>query len=156
MTRPLALLRRACVCVLVLVGAFQVASWLIRIAFDNTTVAEAPDVREVRSPNEEYRAVIQTWAGGGGLSPYCHQAILVVPAGINLANVHDTQSYEVYSGSECDSFADHSPSPEITWDGDHTLKVRISINRTAMTGQTVRLRKRDASGAVSIKFSADE
>ncbi|WP_413183940.1 hypothetical protein [Paraburkholderia sacchari] len=141
---------------LAFIGAFQVASWLAHIAFRNTAVAEVPDVREVRSPNDQYRAVLQTWAGGGGLSPYCQQAILVVPVGINLANVHDTQSYEVYSGSECDSFAAHSPSPEITWDGDRTLKVRVSINRTAMTEQTFRLRKRDASGAVSIKFSADE
>lgn len=110
----------------------------------------------VRSPNDEYRAVIQTWAGGGALSPYCYEAILIVPARVNLANMHDAQSYEVYSGSECDSFADHSSSPEITWDGDRTLKVRISINRTAMSEHTVRLRKRAASGAVSIKFAMDE
>lgn len=141
---------------LVLIGAFQVVSWLAHIAFRHAAVADVPDVREVRSPNDEFRAVVQTWTGGGGLSPYCQESILVVPVGTNLTNVHDTKSYEVYSSSECGSFADHSPSPEITWDGDRTLKIRVSIDRTAMTEQTVRLRKRDASGAVSIKFLAEE
>ena len=148
--------RRICVVLLALIGAYHVVLWLVPMAFRKSTGAEAPYLREVRSPKDEYRAVLQTWAGGGGLSPYCNQSVLVVPTGVNLSDLSDKKRYEVYSSNDCDSFADHSPSPEIVWEDPRTLKIRVSINRTAMNEQTVRLRKRDASGSVTVKFVAEE
>jgi len=156
MTKSFRFLRRMCVILLALIGAYHVVLWLVPMAFRKSTVAESPYAREVRSPKDEYRAVLQTWAGGGGLSPYCSQAILVVPPGINLAGLPEKKRYEVYSSTECDSFANHSPSPEIIWEDARTLQIRVSINHAALTEQTVRLRKRDASGSVTVKFAADE
>jgi hypothetical protein len=52
-----------CVILLALIGAYHVVLWLVPMAFRKSTVAESPYVREVRSPKDEYRAILQTWEG---------------------------------------------------------------------------------------------
>jgi len=62
--------------------------------------------------------------------------------------------FNVYSSTDCDTFADQSPSPVVEWISDTTLKISFSINGTSASMRTVLLRKQDASGQVGVEFIA--
>jgi hypothetical protein len=122
------------------------------------SLIESPDPDRLQlypSPDGKYQAELLSWAGGGGLSPYCNQTLIVFPASVSLKQVQRDRRYEVYSG-ECDDFADHSPSPKITWRSDRALDILFSINRTAASSRSVKLRKLDATGNVKLEFAAKE
>ncbi|GGD74556.1 hypothetical protein [Caballeronia grimmiae] len=115
-----------------------------------------PDgLKSLTSPSGQFQAILLTWAGGGGISPYCNEALLVTPSSKSQQQAELEKRYEVYS-SECGEFADHSPSPKITWRSDDVLSVTFSINTTAAGPTNVRLKKIDASGRVRIEFEAKE
>lgn len=107
------------------------------------------------SPDGRHRAELLTWAGGGGISPYCHQAVLVVPASVGTGYAGLASRYGVYSG-ECGDFADHDSSPKIVWVSSNALHVSFSINSTAVLPATVRLKKIDTTGMVRVEFEARE
>jgi hypothetical protein len=145
-------LRRTTVFALSLVGAYTVIGFAIHKTSSSTV--PAPDgLQSFLSPDGSYRAELLTWAGGGGLSPYCSQALLVVPASADVKQAGLISPYEVYSG-QCDSFADHSFSPKIVWGPGNVLHVSFSINSTFASAASVKLKKTDATGAVKIEFSA--
>jgi hypothetical protein len=89
------------------------------------------------------------------MSPYCRQALLVVPASVSTGQSDFVSKYEVYSG-DCDGFADHSTSPKIAWMADNDLHVTFSINDTAALPATVKLKKTDTTGAVRVEFDTQE
>jgi hypothetical protein len=89
------------------------------------------------------------------MSPYCHQALLVVPASVDAGQAGLASKYEVYSG-DCDDFADHSFSPKIAWMTGNTLHVSFSINSTAALSATVKLKKIDTTRAVRVEFDAQQ
>jgi hypothetical protein len=115
-----------------------------------------PDARQsFPSPDGSFRADLLTWAGGGGISPYCSQALLVVPMSVDVKKADPDSRYQVYAG-QCDSFADHSFSPKISWMPGHVLHVSFSINSTAALATSVTLKKVDTTGTVRVEFDARE
>ncbi|MDN7180719.1 hypothetical protein M0D69_22505 [Caballeronia sp. SEWSISQ10-4 2] len=152
--RLLRWLRRIIVIALSLVGMYGVMGFVLHKI--KTTEEPKPDaLQSFPSPDGRYRAELLTWAGGGGISPYCHQALLVVPASVDAGQASPASKYGVYSG-ECDDFADHGFSPKIAWMSSNALRVSFSINSTAALPATVRLRKIDATGTVRVEFDARE
>jgi hypothetical protein len=105
------------------------------------------------SPSGHMRAAHISRSGGGGISPYCTEAIAVAPASADEADIR-TEKFEVYSSSDCDTFADHSPSPTLEWISNEKLRISFSLNRTAASMRTVQLRGRDLSRRVGIEFAA--
>ncbi len=105
------------------------------------------------SPSGHMKAAHVSRSGGGGISPYCTEAIAVAPASTNEAEIM-AQRFEVYSSGDCDAFADHSISPIIEWISDERLRIIFSINRTGTSMKTVQLKKQDLSGRTSIDFAA--
>jgi hypothetical protein len=104
------------------------------------------------SPSGYMKAALISRSGGGAISPYCTEAIAVALSAATEKEIM-TQEFEIYSSNECDTFSDHSPSPVVEWVSDTKLKVSFSINKTAASMKTVQLKKRDASGQVSIDFT---
>jgi hypothetical protein len=135
-----------------LVGAYTAIVFVIHKT--SSSAVPAPDgLQSFPSPDGSYRAELLTWAGGGGLSPYCSQALLVVPTSADVKQADLVSRYEVYSG-QCDSFADHSFSPKIVWESGNVLHVSFSINSTFTSAASVKLKKTDTTGAVKVEFSA--
>jgi hypothetical protein len=150
----LRLLLRTAVIALSLIGAFNVLVFVLHKTSSSSTLP--PDEhRSFPSPDGSYRAELLTWAGGGGLSPYCNEAVLVVPISVDVKQTDLISRYEVYSG-QCGSFADHSFSPKIAWESGNILHISFSINSTVVSAASVRLKKTDATGAVKIDFNAHE
>jgi len=104
------------------------------------------------SPSGLMKAALISRFGGGAISPYCTEAIAVAPSTATETMIM-TEKFEIFSSNECDTFSDYSPSPVVEWVSDTKLKVSFSINRTAAFMRTVRLKKQDASGRVSIEFT---
>ncbi|WP_250504040.1 hypothetical protein [Caballeronia sp. AZ7_KS35] len=126
---------------------------LATVAYCSASTEESkPDgMKSFTSPSGQYQAVLLTWVGGGGISPYCDEALLVIPSPKDQPQAKLKKRYEVYSG-ECGNFADHSPSPKITWRSDDVLRVTFSINGTAAWPKKVKMKMVDASGLVRIEF----
>jgi hypothetical protein len=55
------------------------------------------------SPDGKFRAAIVTFAGGGAISPYCHDAVSVIPATAPDRDAAESH-LNVYEGA-CQSFA---------------------------------------------------
>jgi hypothetical protein len=105
------------------------------------------------SPSGHMKAALISRSGGGGISPYCTDAIAVAPASADEAEIM-AEKFEVYSSGDCDTFADHSPSPVLEWVSNEKLRISFSINRTATSMRTVQLRGQDLSGRIGIEFAA--
>jgi hypothetical protein len=151
-------LRRVVVTVLCLIGATTLFVEVSRhlVAHKAYPPVQMPEgLQLVPSPDGRYRAALLTWAGGGGLDPYCNEVLLVVPTSMDVGEAEYTKRYEVFS-AECDAFSDHSASPEIVWRSNELLDVSFSINSTASFSRTVSLKKVDASGTVKLEFFVKE
>lgn len=116
---------------------------------------EPDSIRSLTSPNGDYRADLLTWAGGGGLSPYCYETLLVTPVTVSVQQAESQPRYEVYSGG-CGDFSDHSSSPKVSWITNNKIHVSISINETSKFPMTVKLKKTDATDTVQVVFDAEE
>lgn len=138
--------------VLAITGAAHIVSTAASLGVSRWSTANVTSVREVRSPDGQYRAVLHQSEGGGAFSPFCTQAVLIVPSGENLTASKRLKDYEVYSTDACDSFADHAASPDFLWIDSRDLRIRFSINHASGAERNLRLRKRDASGAVTVHF----
>src|SRR6267142_1529170 len=120
---------------------------------------DPPTSHSFTSPKGQYRAVLLTDAGGGGISPYCQNKVLVIPTSLNehqaalTPNRHRSGEgkYEVYS-APCDLFQDHNNSPKLEWTADDALEITFSINSTALFTHEVRLRKLDDSKQVNVRY----
>lgn len=136
-----------------LVGIYTVMGFLHKR--EQTDEPKPDAVQSFPSPDGRYHAKLFTWAGGGGISPYCQQALLVVPASADIEQASFDSIYEVYS-SDCDAFGDHNFSPKIVWTTGDALHVSFSINSTAAFPATVKLKKVDTTGVVRVEFDARE
>jgi hypothetical protein len=143
--------------ILATVGAVVIGLYLIAAGLVTAIPGGKSDryVSVVLSPNRKFKAAQITYAGGGAISPYCENTVLVVPASIPDDVAEREKRYEVFS-AECDTFADHSRSPKVEWISDSSLKITFSINSTALTGHKVSLKKIDTSGSVGLNFVAHE
>lgn len=90
---------------------------------------------------------------GGALTTQCTESIAVAPATVTEAKLL-TGKFDVYASGDCDTFADHSQSPNVEWMSDEILRISFSINGTAASMRTVQLRKQDLSGRTRIEFKA--
>lgn len=105
------------------------------------------------SPSGSVKAALIIRDGGGAISPHCSETIIISPATASDEEIL-MEELEVYSSSDCSTFSDHTPSPVIEWLSDTKLKIAFSLNGTAASMKSVKLRKQDASGHVAIEFSA--
>jgi hypothetical protein len=138
---------------LAIVGAVTIVYLFLRAS--NLMKETSPTaVTYALSPSGSHKAVLATWAGGGGISPYCSKRLTVVrtEASTDEAISRDKSVFE----AECDSFNSSNniirSSPEIKWESDHNLKVTFSIFSTALSPETIKLRKQDASGTIVIDY----
>lgn len=133
------------------VGFLTVGLWAFR---SGRSEPKPEHVTFTPSPNGKYKATLATWAGGGGLSPYCYNQ-LSVSAGDLPQDMAIADKLVVFAG-ECDTFSPSNGivgnSPRIEWDGDTKLKITLSIHSTALSPAAVKLRKQDISGAVAVEF----
>ena len=127
---------------------------IFRFVLPSTKKDKPDSVAVTPSPSGSYKAVLTTWAGGGGISPYCYNRLTVIPTAATT-NSESATAMAVFEG-ECATFPLRNGavenSPSIHWESDTKLKVRFSINGTALFPATVKLRKQDASGRVAIEF----
>jgi hypothetical protein len=137
---------------LAIVGLATILFWFWRYTRSGEDKPEV--VTFTASPNGSYKAALATWAGGGGISPYCYNRLTVVPAGASPDEsiARDRVVFE----AECDSFAAPNGkignSPAVRWESDQKLKVTFSILGSALHPAAVKLRKQDASGRIAIDF----
>lgn len=144
--------------VLAIVGLIAIALTLVRDSDFIERHGEPPDaVTYSPSPSGSHKAVVATWAGGGGISPYCFDRLTVVLAEAPTGEAV-SRSKAVFE-AECDSFGLSKGrirrSPEIKWESDQKLKVTFSILSTALSAATIKLRKQDASGYVAIDYEVE-
>jgi hypothetical protein len=112
------------------------------------------------SQNGKYNAVILGFAGGGGLSPYCCDKVLVIPSSVDWREAYRTPNkyksgegrYEIFT-KQCDSFRDQTGSTKpMNWITDNELQITFSINSSAIFTEDVHLRKLDDSKQVNVKY----
>jgi hypothetical protein len=104
-------------------GAIVIGLYLIAVGLVTGIPGGKPDryVLAALSPDGKFKAAQITYAGGGAISPYCENIILVVPASISDDVAEHEKRYEVFS-AESDNFADHSRSPKVEWVSDSHCK----------------------------------
>jgi hypothetical protein len=153
-------IRQTVIGLLAAVGAVAILWHFIPVAFRAASGGpRTPEyVRYFPSPDGKWTAALVSDAGGGGISPYCHNVVSLIPASASDRDAADSR-FEVFSG-ECQSFALRGnavpPSPQIEWLSENSRKITLSINATAIRPATVRMKKQDASGQVRIEFVAHE
>jgi hypothetical protein len=143
--------------ILAAVGAVVTGLCVIAAGLVPVIPGVKPDryVSTILSPNGKFKAAKITYTSGGAISPHCDDTILIMPASMPDDVAEREKRYEVFS-AECDTFADHSRSPNVEWISDGHLQITFSINSTALTPNKVSLKKIDASGSVRLNFVAHE
>ncbi len=147
-------LGRAVVITLSLVGTYSVLMFVLQRS-GHANLPTPDTSKSLVSPSGKYRADLATWAGGGGLAPYCNQALVVVPASVDARHAYRDPKYQVYSG-ECDNREDVNEWPEIRWAADNVLQVSLLLDSYAAGPKTVKLKKLDATRTVRIQFDIGE
>jgi hypothetical protein len=105
------------------------------------------------SPSGHYSAALISRSGGGAIAPMYNDTVVVFNSRMPLEEVVQSKNYDVYSG-ECDSFVDHSASPDIQWISDSEIHIDFAISATRVDSRRVDLRAMDASGNIQVRFSA--
>jgi hypothetical protein len=119
---------------------------------------DPPFVKFIPAPGGKLKAALVTYAGGGGISPYCIDNVTIVPS---TATAEDAQKKDflIFSG-ECSSFSVENgvmeSSPRIEWLSDHALRITFSLRDTFAFPQKFELKRSDASHAVSIAYEVRE
>jgi hypothetical protein len=113
---------------------------------------------------DEFKIIQITYASGeapAGLGELagitggtCTDMIAVLPREVDSKRAVEAR-FKVFQ-ARCSRFADHSRSPNTIWSPDKTLKINVSINDSAKEGETVFMRKTDASRTVRIQFEVHE
>ena len=138
--------------VLALVALGTVAGWVwpsLRGA------PSAPnDITVVASPDQEFKAVLASWNGGGAIAPFCYDRVFVVPKATVADQVVDDEN--VVFEAACGSFALNdgviNSSPKLSWREARVLVVRFSTNAAAASPEKFRLRRLVAHGQVAVEF----
>lgn len=112
------------------------------------------NVAVVASPDQEFKAVLASWNGGGAIAPFCYDRVFVVPKETVADQAMDDENV-VFEG-DCGSFALKdgviNSSPELSWREARVLVVRFSTNGTALMLKKFRLRRLVAHGQVVVEF----
>jgi hypothetical protein len=113
---------------------------------------------EIPSPDGQFKAVLFTTNGGGGISPYCYDSISVVPNGVNA--VESSESERVYLAG-CHTFVDpvtnnHTNGPNVKWLANNRLQVRFSANQGARGVEQLILKGFAADGRVFMAYVVSE
>jgi hypothetical protein len=115
-------------------------------------------VHFIPSPDASMKAALVYYTGGGAISPYCSIVVSVLPDTGSETDAQD-KKFTVFTG-ECAGFAVRNGavlnSPIIEWVSNTTLRITSSINATMLTPVTVTMKKRDASGRVTLQYEAHE
>jgi hypothetical protein len=140
-----------------LVGAISLVLYLVPKAAKPPFGGDV-HVRFFPSPDASMKAALVSYFGGGGISPYCWTVVSILP---DIGSETDAQDkkFTVFTGG-CDGFAVRNGailnSPIVEWLSNTALKITSSINATMLTPATVTMKKRDASGRVTIQYEAHE
>lgn len=88
--------------------------------------------------------MLATWGGGGAISPYCYERLTVVSAEASQEEMiaGDNMVFE----SECTT----GGSPSITWEGNEALQVGLAVSEGRVQPYTIKLRRKDASGRITV------
>lgn len=142
---------KAVIAAFAIIGLVTTGLWALRLS---SGTPKPEYITSTLSPSGKYKATLATWAGGGGLSPYCYDQLSVSEASLPQ-EMAIADNLTVFAG-ECSTFRPQNGvsenSPILRWDEDSRLRVTLSIDRTALFPATVKLRKQDASGAVAVEF----
>jgi hypothetical protein len=79
------------------------------------------------APDGKYKAVKLTVAGGGAISPFCNDAIFVVPITVVDEAAESDERSKVYAGA-CNTFANHEPAPKVEWLSKEVLQITFALN----------------------------
>lgn len=136
--------RQVIVGCLAVVGLISIINYAILPRF-----REKPDViRTFFSPNQQYKAVLFNWNGGGGISPYCIDSISVVPSALSDSNA-DNDDYTVYTGA-CHAVGNNDNAPKIKWLSDKQLEITFDSTLAAQGVNKTILRGYAAKGDIQI------
>lgn len=112
--------------------------------------------KEMRSPDGRYRAVLLNENGGGGISPYCIDTVVVIPADVKVDARDDAQL--VYVGG-CGSFRDPVTNnlrngPDVKWLAAKRLEIRFPQDSVGGVAE-MRLKQYAVKGNVTITYRID-
>lgn len=137
---------------LALVGLGTVIGWVWRMGREAPSAPN--DLTFINSPDGAFKAALASWNGGGGISPFCHDRVFVVPHATGADQVVDEENV-VFEGN-CGSFALKNGqvlnSPELSWREPKVLTIRFSTYATAARPAMFRLRRLVANGQVAVEF----
>lgn len=113
----------------------------------------------IYSPDKKYKAILFNVNGGGGISPYCMDAIAVAPASI-ADKAANAKRYVVYRGGCC-KFRDYKTNssencPVIRWLSNNGLQITFSAIDTATGIGEMMLKGHDHSGRVMMVYKTRE
>ncbi|GJJ02318.1 hypothetical protein RugamoR64_28560 [Duganella rhizosphaerae] len=112
--------------------------------------------KEMRSPDGRYKAVLLNENGGGGISPYCIDTVVVIPADVKVDARDDAQV--VYVGG-CGSFRDPATNnlrngPDVKWLASNRLEIRFPQESVGGVA-AMRLKQYAVKGSVTITYRID-
>jgi len=147
---------------LALVGAVSLVPYLVLYLAPKgaTKAAFGGDVSVhfIPSPNASMKAALVYYTGGGAISPYCSIVVSILPDTGSETEAQD-KKFIVFTGG-CEGFTVRNGvmlnSPIVEWRSNTELKITSSINSTMLMPATVTMKKRDASGRVTVQYEAHE
>lgn len=114
-------------------------------------------LKEIRSPDGVYKAVLLSENGGGAISPYCIDTVVVLPTATKVDSRDDSQV--VYVGG-CGTFRDPKTDnrrngPDITW--LKTNRLEIHFPQDSVGGvSAMRLKRHAIGGYVTVTYRIDD
>ncbi|MCU1752117.1 hypothetical protein [Pseudomonas sp. 6D_7.1_Bac1] len=107
------------------------------------------------SPGGGSTAALVSYSGGGGLSPYCYDEIVIFNKTMDVQVAIKDREYQVYSAG-CASFSDRSNSPKIEWTLDSKVRVEFALGRSSLDARKVVMKGVDKTGSVRVEFYAHQ
>lgn len=122
------------------------------VSFRTLDVSD-PYVKLYPSPMGGLTAALVNYSGGGALSPYCYESIVVFNSIVDIQTVIKDKRYEVYSAA-CSSFSNGDISPKITWVLDGKVRVEFALDGLDSGRRDVVMKGTDSTGGVHLEFYA--
>jgi hypothetical protein len=117
---------------------------------------EPYQVKEFRSPDGRYKAVLLNDNGGGGISPYCIDTVVVIPTPAKVDSRDESQV--MYVGG-CGTFRDpvtnnHRNGPDVRWLAINRLEIHFPEESVGGVA-AVRLKRYAVEGKVIVTYRID-
>jgi hypothetical protein len=148
----LKIFRYATFVIFAVVGAIFISSKILLAVMHGWHDEKMVEIKTLNAPGGKYSAVVAESEEGGAFASSCSQSIFIIKNNRRESTSNLKGGTEIYSSNVCDTFSDHTISPEIAWQGENKLLVRFSINHTAGSLKNYRLRKMDETGLISVQF----